>query len=223
KIKDEFINIAAHELRTPIQPILGLADILRSKQADERQQADYLDVIIRKAKKLQRLTEDILDITRIESKSLGLKKELFNLNEMILNAIADCKNQIAKENEDNNPKLQSADTREDIFLEADKGRINQVVSNLLSNATKAGSIHVATEKKDTEVVVSIKDSGTGIDPEILPMLFTKFATKSSSGTGPGLFISKSIIEAHGGKIWAENNADGKGAIFYFTLPILNSS
>jgi signal transduction histidine kinase len=226
KIKDEFINVAAHELRTPIQPILGLADILRSCQADGRQQADYLDVIIRNAKRLQRLTEDILDITRIESKSLDLKKELFNLNEMILNAIADCKNQIAKENEDNNPKLQLADTREDIFLEADKVRINQVVSNLLSNAikfTKAGSIHVATEKKDTEVVVSIKDSGTGIDPEILPRLFTKFATKSTSGTGLGLFISKSIIEAHGGKIWAENNADGKGATFYFTLPILNSS
>jgi signal transduction histidine kinase len=111
---------------------------------------------------------------------------------MIPNAIADCKNQIAKENEDNNPKLQSADTREDIFLEADKGRINQVVSNLLSNAlkfTKAGSIQVATEKKDTEVVVSIMDSGTGIDPEILPRLFTKFATKSDTGgTGLGLFI-----------------------------------
>jgi signal transduction histidine kinase len=225
KIKDEFINVAAHELRTPIQPILGLADILRSKLRDGKQEKEYLDVIIRNAKRLQRLTEDILDITRIESKSLVLKKELFNLSEMILNAIADCKNQIAKENEADNRKLQLADSRDDILIEADKGRINQVISNLLSNAikfTKEGSIRVAIEKKDTEVVVSIKDAGTGIDPEILPRLFTKFATKSTTGTGLGLFISKSIIEAHDGKIWAENNADGNGAAFYFSLPILKS-
>jgi two-component system, OmpR family, sensor histidine kinase VicK len=224
KIKEEFINVAAHELRTPMQPILGLADILRSKLRDGKEK-EYLDVIIRNAKRLQRLTEDILDITRIESKSLGLKKELFNLSEMMRNAIADCKNQIAKENEGNNPKLQLADSRDDITIEADKGRINQVISNLLSNAikfTKGGSIRVAIEKKDTEVVVSIKDAGTGIDAEILPRLFTKFATKSTSDTGLGLFISKSIIEAHGGKIWAENNADGKGATFYFSLPILKS-
>jgi signal transduction histidine kinase len=226
KIKDEFINVAAHELRTPIQPILGLADVLRSKLQHGKQENEYLDVIIRNAKRLQRLSEDILDITRIESKSLGLKKESFNLSEILLNAIVDSNNQIAKENKDHRLKLQLVASEEDIFIEADKGRINQVISNLLSNAikfTKAGSIHVATEKKDTEVVVSIKDSGTGIDPEILPRLFTKFATKSTSGTGLGLFISKSIIEAHGGKIWAENNAVGKGATFYFTLPILNSS
>jgi two-component system sensor histidine kinase VicK len=222
KIKDEFINVAAHELRTPIQPILGLADILRSKQTDGGQEAEYMDVIIRNAKRLQRLTEDILDITRIESKSLGLKKELFNLSELILSAIADSNNQVAKEHKDTNLKLEFIDSKEGIFIEADRGRINQVILNLLSNAikfTNEGTVSVAAVPNNTEIVVSISDTGIGIDSEILPRLFTKFATKSTTGTGLGLFISKSIIEAHGGKIWGKNN-DHKGATFAFSLPII---
>jgi len=133
KVKDDFVRIAAHELRTPIQPILGLAEILRSKETVDGQKAEYLDVIIRNAKRLQRLTQDILDISRIESRSLDLKKELFNLSEMILIAIMDSNNQIAKEHKDN-LKLEIIDPKEDIFIKADKGRINQVISNLLSNA-----------------------------------------------------------------------------------------
>ena len=149
KIKDEFINVAAHELRTPIQPILGLADVLRSKLQHGKQENEYLDVIIRNAKRLQRLSEDILDITKIESKSLGLKKELFNLSEVLLNAIADSNNQIVKENKDHRLKLRLVAPEENIFIQADKGRINQVISNLLSNAikfTKEGSINLAVEK-----------------------------------------------------------------------------
>jgi two-component system, OmpR family, sensor histidine kinase VicK len=224
KIKDEFINVAAHELRTPIQPILGLADILRTKLGDRKQEKEYLDVIIRNAKRLQRLSEDILDITKIESKSLGLKKELFNLSEVLLNAIADSNNQIVKENKDHHLRLQLVAPEEDIFMEADKGRINQVISNLLSNAIKftgEGSIILTLEKKDNnqEILVSIQDTGTGIHPEILPRLFAKFATKSEIGTGLGLFISKSIVEAHGGKIWAENNPGGNGTTFTFSLPL----
>jgi two-component system sensor histidine kinase VicK len=224
KIKDEFINVAAHELRTPIQPILGLANILRSKLRDGKQEKEYLDVIIRNAKRLQRLSEDILDITKIESKSLGLKKELFNLSEIILIAMSDSNNQIAKEIKDHGLKLQLVAHEEDIFIDADKGRINQVISNLLGNAikfTKGGSITLAVEKKynNREILVSIQDTGSGIHPEILPRLFTKFASKSEIGTGLGLFISKSIIEAHGGKIWGENNPDGRGATFSFSLPL----
>jgi len=224
KIKDEFINVAAHELRTPIQPILGLADILRTKLGDRKQEKEYLDVIIRNAKRLQRLSEDILDITKIESKSLGLKIELFNLSEVLLNAIADSNNQIVKENKDHHLRLQLVAPEEDIFMEADKGRINQVISNLLSNAIKftgEGSIILTLEKKDNnqEILVSIQDTGTGIHPEILPRLFAKFATKSEIGTGLGLFISKSIVEAHGGKIWAENNPGGNGTTFTFSLPL----
>ena len=170
-------------------------------------------------------------MNRIESQSLLLNKERFNLPEIILDAIADIKNQIATKNKDNNLKMEFVDTKdkesqEDIFVVADKGRISRVISNLLNNAikfTNEGIITVSTEKKDNEVLVSIKDTGAGIDAEILPRLFTKFTTKSETGgTGLGLFISKSIIEAHGGKIWAENKSNGKGATFTFSLPILSS-
>src|SRR5215467_6046743 len=222
KVKDDFVNIAAHELRTPVQPILGLADILRSKETDG-EKAGYLDVIIRNAKRLQRLTEDILDVTRIESKSLDLKKELFNLSEMILGVIADSNNQIAKEHKDN-LKLEFSNP-EDVFIEADKGKINQVISNLLNNAikfTREGTVSIiaAVVPKNNEIVVNISDTGAGIDSEILPRLFTKFAAKSITGTGLGLFISKSIIDSHGGKIWGKNNSpEGKGATFGFSLPL----
>ena len=234
KLKDEFINIAAHELRTPIQPIIGLSGILRSQIKDSKQQ-EFLDVIVRSAKRLQRLSEDILDVTRIESHNLMLRKEKFNLNEIISNTISDITNQvIVKENKENSIKLEFTNSRDKgkaecgeqgnspAIIEADKGRISQVVSNLLANAVKftnEGTVKVATEKKDNEIVISIKDTGAGIDSEILPRLFTKFATTSITGTGLGLFISKSIVEAHGGRIWAKNNSDGKGATFYFSLPL----
>jgi len=226
KIKDEFINIAAHELRTPIQPILGLTDILRSNTEDPRQQ-ELLDVVIRNARRLQRLTEDILDATKIESRALRLTKQKVKLNEIILNAILDTANQIVIESKDNRAQIEFVRSgrkgEEDAtVVEVDKGRITQVISNLLTNAikfTKNGTIKVFLERKGNEIVVSVKDTGTGIDAEILPRLFTKFSTKSDTGTGLGLFISKSIVEAHDGKIWAENNADGKGAKFSFSLPI----
>jgi signal transduction histidine kinase len=226
-MQKEFINIAAHELRTPIQPILGLTEVLRSQIKDVNQR-ELLDVTIRNAKRLQRLTEDILDVTKIETKSLGLKRELFNLNEIILDAISDSKNQISKETKANNLTLQLIDPKEVILLQADKGRISQVISNLVSNAikfTNEGHIDVVVDrsKSTKEVLVSVKDTGSGLDPEILPRLFSKFATKSHKGTGLGLFISKSIIEANGGKIWAENNADGNGATFTFSLPLSEDS
>jgi signal transduction histidine kinase len=234
-MKNEFINVAAHELRTPIQPILGLTDILSSK-IKEPQQQELLDAVIRNAKRLQRLTEDILDVTKIESQSLNLKKEWFNLNDIITNTIDDIIANIAKKNQHTN-LIKLAYQPHDIFIEADKARITQVISNLLSNAVKfteakvdkegeegRGIININTEKVDGEAIVSIKDAGTGIDPEIVPRLFEKFVSKSFSGTGLGLYLCKSIVEAHGGNIWAENNPDGKdgkggGATFTFTLPI----
>ena len=223
KMQKEFIDIAAHELRTPIQPILGLTGVLRSRKVRDREEEEELmDVIIRNARRLQRLTEDILDITRIESQSLHLKKERFDVNEVILNAITDSRNHIKRES-NYNIKFIYKD-RKDIFVEADKARIIQVISNLLCNSikfTNQGTVTISVEEKDTyQIVVSIKDTGIGIDPEIVSRLFSKFATKSNTGTGLGLFISKSIIESHGGMIWAENNPDGeKGATFYFSLPL----
>jgi signal transduction histidine kinase len=221
QMQKDFINIAAHELRNPIQPILTLTEILRNKATD-KEQRELHDVVSRSVKKLKQLTEDILDVTRIESQTLQLHKEQLNLSETILNTIADSRNQIKREYKDN-IKLELA-SKEDIFIEADKSRLNQVVSNLLNNAikfTNEGTIITIVEKKDSYVIVSVKDSGAGIDSEIFPRLFSKFATTSEiGGMGLGLFISKSIIEAHGGKIWAENNPDGeKGATFYFSLPL----
>jgi signal transduction histidine kinase len=225
KMKDEFVNIAAHELRTPIQPILGLSEIMRPKVNSEDQV--YVDVIVRNAKRLQRLTEEILDVTKIESQSLKIEAEEFNLKDVIVNCINDVilDKHLTNDGKDK-PKILY--DPEDLPLKADKNRISQVVSNLMSNALKfssGGTISVQSSLKsndknnNNEVIVSIKDNGQGIDPEILPRLFSKFATKSYSGTGLGLFICKSIVEAHGGSIWAENNSDGKGATFSFTLPL----
>jgi signal transduction histidine kinase len=224
KMQKDFINIAAHELRTPIQPILALAQVLRSRKEKNNkgkeieEEISLLDAVIRNAKRLQRLAEDILDVTKIESHSLILHKERFNLNEVISNTIQDIRNQISN----GKVKLLYEFDKDSFFIEADKERITQVISNLLNNAvkfTKEGTISIVVEKKDSKVTFNIKDTGTGIDPEILPRLFSKFASKSFEGTGLGLFVSKSIIEAHGGKMWAHNNADGKGAIFSFSLPL----
>ena len=225
RLQKEFINIAAHELRTPIQPILSLTEVLRSKIKDTEQLA-MLDAAIRNAKRLLQLTEDTLDITKIEGKSLQLDKEQFNLYEVILNVVQDYRNQQI-ENRTIDIRVLSNEANKEIVVNADKSRIAQVISNLLSNAikfTKQGTVLITIEKKkdNKEAVVRIKDTGSGLDPEILPRLFSKFASKSFKGTGLGLFISKSIIEAHGGKIWAENNVNAKGATFYFTLPTLDS-
>ncbi len=219
KMQKEFINVAAHELRTPIQPILGLSEIVQSKVVDENLRS-LVDVIRRNAKRLQGLTEDILDVTRIESHTLELKKEKFNLNDVITNCINDVttnnKNLIGGKN------VRLLYEPRDIVVEGDEGRISQVISNILSNATKFttdGIISIKSEKYNNQVTISVKDTGTGIDPELFPRLFSKFASKSFSGTGLGLFIAKSIIESHSGKIRAENNTDGRGATFYISLPL----
>jgi two-component system, OmpR family, sensor histidine kinase VicK len=233
KMQKEFINVAAHELRTPIQPILGLTQLIYSKidenriTPDEKQrQKEMLEVVIRNANRLQHLTEDILDVTKIESQKLNLKLERLNLNEIISNAINDTKRSQQIKNYNSDVRLSyQYDKNNIIFIQADKGRLNQVISNLIGNAikfTKEGFIVITSkeEEKENNVMVSVKDTGIGIHPEILPRLFEKFATKSYQGTGLGLYISKSIVEAHGGKMWAEDNSDGKGCTFYFTLPIV---
>src|SRR5919202_1419053 len=228
-MKEEFINVAAHELRSPIQPILSLTEVLRSKIKDIQQQ-ELLGVIIRNAKRSQQLTNDILDVTRIESHSLNLKKEPFNLNDIKTHVIDDImtnRDPLKGSQKKDNYVMKISYQPQHIFVEADKARKTQVISNLLSNAVKfteekGGNIHISTENIDSQVLVSVKDSGNGIDPEILPKLFSKFTSKSYQGTGLGLFISKSIVEAHGGKIWAINNTHGRGATFTFSIPGNNS-
>jgi signal transduction histidine kinase len=239
----EFISIAAHELRSPIVPILGTLELIEYEfeEADKKEiilKKEYFERLVRNTNRLERLASEILDVTRIDDKSLKLKKEHFSLNEIVIDAIEDHRRQLDKSN--GRTKLLcefkkeleervsgGADTpAEEIFITADKNRINQVIYNLLSNAIKytiEGVVSISViEKKDKhhidEIILSVKDTGTGIHPEILPKLFSMFVTGSEIGTGLGLFISKNIVEAHGGKIWGENNTDGKGASFVFSLP-----
>jgi len=239
KMQGEFISAAAHELRTPIQPIISSVGIIRSRMRNVNVQGveDSLNMISRNAERLIQLSSDILDVTKIEGNSLELEKEQLNLNEVLLNTVEKYKKQITKANID--IKLLFEPSEQLILVEADRDRIIQVISNLLNNAIKftrgeGGIVTVKVQKKyddygelnnnaiKTVAMVSVKDTGSGIDSDIMSRLFEKFASKSFQGTGLGLFISKKIIEAHGGKIWAVNNSDGKGATFYFILSIVNN-
>ncbi|HEX6672098.1 MAG TPA: HAMP domain-containing sensor histidine kinase [Nitrososphaeraceae archaeon] len=246
RMQKEFINVAAHELRTPTQSIVGYCEMIDAFPENTQK---YLEPVKRNAEKLYRLTEDILDVSRIESGTLRLEKSKFDLREIILNLIEDLTAKMKKEDiviksnkedRDKNTHIQLIYpelSAEPLFVYADKNRIQQVLSNLLGNALKFtdyGVITINTEKfidiinnnentKDQEFVsIKIKDTGKGIDPEVLPRLFEKFATKSDKGTGLGLYISKNIIDAHGGKIWGGDNKYKKnGAEFGFTLPLHN--
>ncbi len=236
KIQRDFINITAHELRTPIVPIITLSELLYSKIKTENEiqknpskenekKQEFLEVILRNCYRLYRLTEDVLDVTKIESQTLKMNKEIIQLNEIIENVVKDYREIINKKRYGSDQvSIVFEPSKEIILVNADKGRIIQVLSNLLDNAlkfTKEGNIIITIKKikENQQVMVTIKDSGTGLDPEIIPQLFKKFATKSEQGTGLGLFISKNIIETHDGIMWGENNSESNGSTFYFTLPI----
>jgi signal transduction histidine kinase len=238
KAMKEFINIAAHELRTPIQPILGLSEMLPNvvgSSDDPQQQRELIDVIIRNAHKLENLAENILDITRIESGHLQLYMERVDIHELVESVVSDFQRFLPVGGKVTMNYQKLSDDRNDegnhgishLAIMGDRERITQVLSNLIRNAlkfTKEGTINVRVGRNysspgSSEALVSISDSGQGIDPEIMYKLFEKFISKSEKGTGLGLFISKKIVEAHRGKIWAENNKNGKGATFTFTLPL----
>jgi two-component system sensor histidine kinase VicK len=234
KAMKEFINIAAHELRTPIQPILGLSEMLPDARNDPQQHGKFVEIIVRNAHKLENLAEDILDVTRIESGRLQLSMEMIDLYELVDSVVHDFQKFLPADGKVimNYQKLNDGRNDEEdhgvshLAIVGDPARIAQVLSNLLRNAlkfTNEGTISVRVGKNDSpcysEAVVYISDSGQGIDPEVMYKLFEKFVSKSVKGTGLGLFISKSIVEAHGGKIWGENNKDGNGATFTFTLPL----
>jgi two-component system, OmpR family, sensor histidine kinase VicK len=264
KMQRDFINIAAHELRTPAQSILGYAELASTDpELSKHDKHGFIDAIYRNAFRLQRLTNDILDVTRIESHTLQLNKELFNLNNVIANIVLDVKRQSisiskgkvsvtykAAQDKKDSSNSNSSNDYESVFVEADKERIGQVLYNLLENAVKfskdnntvsvtleqkkqgedivvnnnsKGKDHHQHQQEEKIAVVKIEDRGMGIHPDIFPRLFTKFTTKSLTGTGLGLYICKSIVEAHDGKIWAKNNSNGNGevggATFAFSLPL----
>ena len=264
----EFINVAAHELRTPIQSVLGYTELLLEGETDDRKKQALIR-ILHQSERLRKLASDILDVARIEGKTFRLTMKPLNLNSVIANIIKDYVNRLEnyKSHEITAKKLSNVNVSNDdkrskygktmitkllfksklkdeehIFIEADKERLTQVIDNILDNAFKftdaEGSVTVTLVKQEAHspprkpqlgeqieqqqyANIIIRDTGTGIDPQILPRLFSKFATKSHRGTGLGLHISKNIIEAHGGKIWAENNGNGKGATFTIALPLLS--
>jgi two-component system sensor histidine kinase VicK len=246
KMQKEFINIASHELKTPTQSILAYSTLIR--RHPERRD-EMLDAIERNAVRLQSLTNNILDVSRIDSQTLKLNKEKFDINEKIRDVVNDLKTRHGADITFADPKAGP------IIVEADKIRIYEVISNLLTNAIKIvqnggggnsvsnsnrgsdrglgeGTITVSTaitsdslyksgrnNVGEDDVIISVMDRGAGIDRDIKDKLFSKFFTKSETGTGLGLYICKGIIESHGGRIWAENNKDGKGATFSFSLPL----
>lgn len=258
-MQKDFINIAAHELRTPVQAITGNLELIEmeylpaflnvsSKEKTDNREiknmlndeyhlqefVERLTAVYRNSYRLDRLVNNILDMSRIETNKLILNKEHFDINEKITNVIREIYSEIHSFKNDYKKVLDIhfipyATT---LMVYADKIKVFEVLSNLINNAIKFSedkpitiSVDYMNNKKNNElknkkqIIVSIKDEGKGIDPEVLPRLFTKFNSKSFNGIGLGLYISKNIIEAHGGKIWAQNNPDGKGAIFSFTLPV----
>jgi signal transduction histidine kinase len=231
EMQKEFINVAAHELRAPVQPILALTVQLREK-IKNKDQVQSLDVVIRNAQRLKNISEDILDVTKFESNSLHLTKEKCSLNQLIFKSVTEFQNnlEIGKKIKFDYNANNYADGGGPIIINVDKNRISQIISNLINNSVKfikkEGTISITIERRKTHdennkevAVVVIKDTGSGIDDEMFPKLFKKFATKSFQGTGLGLYICKNIVESHGGKIWAENNRDKKGSTFSFYLPL----
>jgi signal transduction histidine kinase len=266
KLLSDFIHIAAHELRNPIQPVLGVSEIIKSiinnsksssnqekVWVDKKEISDLVNVIIKNTKKLARLTSDILDLTKIETNSLSLCKEVVDLRLLLIDILCDYNNQIINniKSQYNNDEtvsygigikhdtrlvfsqIEKIDTSISFLTNADKSRISQIITNLLDNAFKftdendAIYIELHKEIKDglSYAVVIIKDTGKGIDPDIMPRLFTKFTSRSFQGTGLGLYICKKIVEEHGGKIWAFNNTrdyiHNGGATFSFSLPLID--
>ncbi|HJU78546.1 MAG TPA: ATP-binding protein [Nitrososphaeraceae archaeon] len=229
-LEKDFVNIAAHELRNPIQPIIGFSELLYSK-IDNHEHRRLLDEVILNARRLERLSRLMLDVTRIENNSLVLTKEVVDASEVMKDIIDSYNHKLEEKNTEINngrSKLMIIQNGiKNINAAIDKVRITQVFCNILDNAisfSQEGKIHVMLKKEKQNgqhfLIISVQDIGPGIDPEIMSKLFTKFASKSDVGTGLGLFISKGIVEAHGGKIWAENNLD-RGATFSFSLPIDN--
>jgi signal transduction histidine kinase len=252
-LQRDFIHIAAHELKNPIQPILGLSEVLlNNKSVNGKDVRNMIKIINRNAQRLLILTNNLLDIAQIETDSLALHKEMVDLRHFIIYNINEYKNQIKTRSIIKSGYFDSSDNKNesDIFaklmfttsekmddknyedkffiIEGDKSRLSQVLFNLLDNAYKfTNEKDIITVELDVEFVnnkeyaiVRIKDTGKGIDPEIMPRLFTKFASKSHQGTGLGLFICKNIIESHGGMIWANNNEYEQGATFSFSLPLV---
>jgi signal transduction histidine kinase len=219
KIQEEFINIASHEIKTPVQSILTYSELLYSNHNEIH--PEYIEAIYRNALRLQRLSRNLLDITKMENGTLTLKNEKFDISELVSSTIQDFVMHAYNSGiKTKNIQFLFSPTGS-IWVYADKDRIAQVISNLIDNAfkfTQMGNISINITKREDRIITSVKDSGIGIDTQIAPKLFSKFATSSENGIGLGLYIAKNIVESHDGKIWFQNNPNKIGATISFEIP-----
>lgn len=227
KMKDDFLNVTAHELRTPLFPIKSQVEFLLSEELGKlnKGQKESMEMIQRNEKRLHNLVVDVLDVSKIKSEKLRVIPEDTNIEDIIRNVVEDLKPEAEKREIDLSIKkpLQLPKIR------ADSKRVVQVMANLVNNAIKftleRGKIIVEAKKQEDDVIISVSDTGIGIGEENMRKLFVPFfqvetgLIREQRGTGLGLAISKGIIEAHGGKIYVESEGEGKGSTFSFTLPI----
>jgi signal transduction histidine kinase len=249
-MQKEFINMAAHELRNPVQSLLGFSDILKKLNIRNEgnkialQYKDAIEAISRSSKRLKRLVDIIFDVSQLDNNLLILNKESFDLKDMIEQLVTDYQSHNTLLNNTNNNQSHIEGNNIEYTkgkhvidfaysnyppgpktVKGDKAYLKQVITNLVDNAVEftqnEGKVKINLDKEleNGKVIVTVSDNGYGIHPDILPFLFTKYVKKSRGGAGLSLYISKKIIEAHGGEIWAKNNDDGRGATFGFSLPL----
>ena len=219
KIQDNFVNIASHEIKTPVQSILTYSELLHSNPNEIH--PEYIEAIYRNALRLQRLSRNLLDITKMENHTFTLQNEEFDINELVLSIIQDFVTHARNSGIKTRNVQLLFSPKGYILAYADKDRITQVISNLIDNAfkfTQRGDISINVTKQGDRIIVSVSDSGVGIDGQIAPRLFSKFATSSENGIGLGLYIAKNIVESHDGKIWFQNNINKIGTTFSFEIP-----
>ncbi len=219
KIQDDFVNIASHEIKTPVQSILTYSELLHSNPNEIH--PEYIEAIYRNALRLQRLSRNLLDITKMENHTFTLQNEEFDINELVASIIQDFVTHARNSGIKTRNVQLLFSPKGHILAYADKDRITQVISNLIDNAfkfTQSGDISIKVTKQGDRVIISVSDSGVGIDGQIAPRLFSKFATSSENGIGLGLYIAKNIVESHDGKIWFQNNINKIGTTFSFDIP-----
>lgn len=225
KLKDEFMNIAAHELKTPLVPIMGYVNMMRDGSLGSLSQEvkDSLEIIYRNVGRLRKLIEDILDISKLESGAMKFEMGNVRVEEIINNSVQDMQSYAGKKQLTIEAELQPDLPR----VYGDKNRLMQVLTDLIDNAlkfTEKGGVFVEARREGDDVLIGVRDTGIGISGENIGRLFHKFYQIDSSlsrrygGTGLGLAICRKIIEVHGGRIWVESEP-GKGSVFKFTLPV----
>ena len=224
RMKDEFLAVVSHELRTPLSAILGWATLLASEQLDKERARRAVETIERNAKAQAQLVADLLDVSRIVTGKLQLDVSPVSIQQVLDAAIESVHHAAAAKT----IEVSTRGTRESVVVEGDPQRLQQVILNLLSNAIKftpaGGSIDVALESREHEVDIRVRDTGQGIAPTELPMVFDRFhqvptQRGAASGLGLGLTIARHIIEAHGGTIEATSDGEGLGAEFIVRLPV----